>query len=522
MKNLAILCVDDEDFILEFLTEQLSQYLSDEYHIEVALGGAEALSKLETFPPRRMELAVAIADQNMPGLSGDELLIKIHRRHPRAIKIMLTAHPSSEALGKALNMANLYRYIAKPWNETDLILTVREALRRYTQEEQLARKNRELQQLTASLEQIVEERTEALILINEKLHQEIADRRQSEAEFRHIVQNVSSAIVRWSPAGQVLFINDYGSKFFGYEKHEIVGQNLMGKLIPDIETSGRNLKGLIEKICRNPKRYAVHENENIRSNGDRVWVTWVNQPIYDDRGRLTEILSVATDTTERRLAEEALRSEQQKSERLLLNILPQPIAERLKQDEGKIIAEKFDDVTILFADIVGFTALSERLPPARLAALLNGFFEEMLHEVFALGGTLDKFIGDCIMAFFGAPEPQPDHADRAVEAARGMLDRLEQLNATGELSEPLQLRIAINSGRAVVGDVGSSQRVDYTVLGGTINLAARIEPICPPGRCAVGPATYARLRSPQQFEILGDYTFKGIDRPVRIYQLRRQ
>ncbi|MEB3882043.1 adenylate/guanylate cyclase domain-containing protein [Lyngbya sp. CCY1209] len=180
------------------------------------------------------------------------------------------------------------------------------------------------------------------------------------------------------------------------------------------------------------------------------------------------------------------------------------------------------EISILFADIVGFTALSERLPPARLAALLNGFFEEMLHEVFALGGTLDKFIGDCIMAFFGAPEPQPDHADRAVAAAQGMLDRLEQLNATGGLPEPLQLRIAINSGRAVVGDVGSSQRVDYTVLGGTINLAARIEPICPPGQCAVGPATYALLRSPEQFEMLGDYTFKGIDRPVRIYQLRRQ
>ncbi|MGC9528522.1 MAG: adenylate/guanylate cyclase domain-containing protein, partial [Limnospira sp.] len=130
--------------------------------------------------------------------------------------------------------------------------------------------------------------------------------------------------------------------------------------------------------------------------------------------------------------------------------------------------------------------------------------------------------GDCIMAFFGAPEPQTDHADRAVAAARGMLERLEQLNAAGKLPEPLQLRISINSGRAVVGDVGSSQRVDYTVLGGTINLAARIEPICPPGQCAIGEATYALLRSPEPFEMLGDYTFKGIDRPVRIYQLRRQ
>jgi len=506
MKNLAILCVDDEDFILEFLTEQLSQYLSDEYHIEVALGGAEALSKLETFPPRRMELAVAIADQNMPGLSGDELLIKIHRRHPRAIKIMLTAHPSSEALGKALNMANLYRYIAKPWNETDLILTVREALRRYTQEEQLARKNRELQQLTASLEQIVEERTEALILINEKLHQEIADRRQSEAEFRHIVQNVSSAIVRWSPAGQVLFINDYGSKFFGYEKHEIVGQNLMGKLIPDIETSGRNLKGLIEKICRNPKRYAVHENENIRSNGDRVWVTWVNQPIYDDRGRLTEILSVATDTTERRLAEEALRSEQQKSERLLLNILPQPIAERLKQDEGKIIAEKFDDVTILFADIVGFTPLADRLPPLELVKMLNYIFSIFDQQVELLELEKIKTIGDAYMVVAGLPIPRPDHAEAIADMALSIQLLVDHFQF--EDIEPFQVRIGINTGPVVAGVIGI-QRFIYDLWGDTVNVASRMESSGEAGKIQVTEATYDRLKDRYVFERRGRVFVKG-------------
>ena len=131
---------------------------------------------------------------------------------------------------------------------------------------------------------------------------------------------------------------------------------------------------------------------------------------------------------------------------------------------------------------MGFTAISERLTPTAIAQLLNNLFEEMLQEVFACGGTLDKYIGDCIMAFFGAPELQLDHADRAVAAAKGMLTRLQHLNANGFWQEPLQLRIAINSGKAVVGDVGSSQRVDYTALGATINLAARMEAVCPPRR----------------------------------------
>ncbi|MGH1396974.1 MAG: adenylate/guanylate cyclase domain-containing protein [Trichormus sp.] len=180
------------------------------------------------------------------------------------------------------------------------------------------------------------------------------------------------------------------------------------------------------------------------------------------------------------------------------------------------------EISILFADLVGFTAISERLTPTAIAQLLNNLFEEMLQEVFACGGTLDKYIGDCIMAFFGAPEPQPDHADRATATAKGMLTRLEHLNANGFWYEPLQLRIAINSGKAVVGDVGSSQRVEYTALGATINLAARMEAVCPPSECVISEATYKLLSQPEDFQQMGDYRFKGIDRLVRVYQTKLQ
>ncbi|MEA5514563.1 adenylate/guanylate cyclase domain-containing protein [Nodularia sp. UHCC 0506] len=178
------------------------------------------------------------------------------------------------------------------------------------------------------------------------------------------------------------------------------------------------------------------------------------------------------------------------------------------------------EISVIFADLVGFTAISERLKPTAIAQLLNNLFEEMLQEVFTYGGTLDKYIGDCIMAFFGAPEPQKDHADRATAAAKGMLARLERLNASGFWQEPLQLRIAINSGKAVVGDVGSSQRVDYTALGAAINLAARMEAVCPPGKCVITEATYFMLSQSSDFQEMGHYRFKGIDRLVKIYQTK--
>jgi adenylate cyclase len=185
--------------------------------------------------------------------------------------------------------------------------------------------------------------------------------------------------------------------------------------------------------------------------------------------------------------------------------------------DGRLPPEE-SEISILFADLVGFTAISERVTPTAIAKLLNSLFEEMLQEVFAYGGTLDKYIGDCIMAFFGAPESQLDHAERATAAAKGMLTRLERLNMNGFWQEPLQLRIAINSGKAVVGDVGSSQRVEYTALGATINLAARMEAVCPPGECVISEVTYKMLAEPSDFQEMGSYSFKGINRLIKVYQ----
>jgi adenylate cyclase len=261
-----------------------------------------------------------------------------------------------------------------------------------------------------------------------------------------------------------------------------------------------------------------------------VGVLYADSPIRDSVAESEENLSffsalanLVAASVQRWLLTRKLRQEEtirQRLERYLSPAVVQQIMTAGALNNGRIPPQE-SEISILFADIVGFTALSERLNPGELAALLNSFFEEMLQEIFAVGGTLDKFIGDCIMAFFGAPAPQEDHAERALEAARGMLNRLQRLNANNILPEPLQLRIAINSGKAVVGDVGSCQRVDYTVLGSTINLASRMEGICTPGQCVLSHATYQLLRPSKRLglDYMGEYRFKGIDRGVKVYQL---
>lgn len=184
MAKQVILCVDDESMILDSLCYQLKQHLGNTYDIEVAESGEEAIEIFTTLQAEKIEVPLIISDQIMPGLKGDKLLIKIHAQSPQTLKILLTGQSSLETVANAVNHANLYHYIAKPWDSVDLCLTVTEALRSYEQRKQLAEQNEALKILNASLEQKVIDRTQALTLANTQLRQEVLDRQLLEEKLR--------------------------------------------------------------------------------------------------------------------------------------------------------------------------------------------------------------------------------------------------------------------------------------------------------------------------------------------------
>lgn len=194
-----------------------------------------------------------------------------------------------------------------------------------------------------------------------------------------------------------------------------------------------------------------------------------------------------------------------RSEQLLLSILPSPIAERLEHGEV-MIADHFDDVTVLFADIVGFTPLSSGLPPQQVVELLDAVFSEF--DQIAARYELEKIktIGDCYMAVGGVPEPQENHADRVANAALEMVPALVQLGRRMDL--PLSLRIGMNSGGVVAGVIGR-QKFIYDLWGDTVNTASRMESHGLGNRIQCTENVRERLGDRYIFESRGDIEIKG-------------
>jgi diguanylate cyclase (GGDEF)-like protein/PAS domain S-box-containing protein len=200
---------------------------------------------------------------------------------------------------------------------------------------------------------------------NRRRRDEPARLRTDEASYREIVDRINSIVLRWDPEGRVIFLNDYGQRLFGYTNDEIVGRSVLGLIVPDTESSGRDLVAMIRDLLHHPERYLSNENENMRRDGERIWITWRNTPIIDENGRLVEILSTGIDTTDRKRAEDALRvSEERFREQAVLDNLTGLFNTRYLYQalEALIAASAADGTTfsVLFIDLDHFKRVVDR------------------------------------------------------------------------------------------------------------------------------------------------------------------
>jgi adenylate cyclase len=181
------------------------------------------------------------------------------------------------------------------------------------------------------------------------------------------------------------------------------------------------------------------------------------------------------------------------------------------------------DMTVLFSDIRGFTTVTEKGDPEDLVAQLNEYFSRMVEIVFRHKGTVDKFVGDMVMALFGAPLDDPGHAEHAVTAAIDMVKELGELNRkwASEGRAQLDIGVGINSGEMIAGNIGSSSIMSYTVIGDNVNLGSRLESLNKDYKTRVIISDATRQRLPGNYEIrsLGDVVVKGKTRPVAIFEV---
>lgn len=217
-------------------------------------------------------------------------------------------------------------------------------------------------------------------------------------------------------------------------------------------------------------------------------------------------------------------AELERASRLRRYLAPQLVDELLAADEDPGAHRDRRPITVLFADLRGFTSMVERLAPEILAQALHMYFTEVTRVAFRHGGTIDKFIGDAIMIVFGAPRAtgESDQARRCVAMAReiqvavaGLTDRLAAISVS-----PLEVRIGIGSGMATVGTFGAEHRADYTAVGAPVNRAARLEPLAPPGGILVDARTSELLDGAFAVETFGEVTLKGFGSPQPAFHIK--
>ena len=207
----------------------------------------------------------------------------------------------------------------------------------------------------------------------------------------------------------------------------------------------------------------------------------------------------------------------------LSRLLPGGLAEKLRRDGRRIGETESLIVTVLMSDIRGYSTIAERTPPTKLAAQLNEHRAAMNHAILDEGGTVMQFVGDAVMAVFGAPFPQEDHADRAVAAAAAMHAAQRELNdrwrADGR--EPFGLGIGVSTGEAAAALLGSDERIEYTLVGDTVNMSQRLQQWGEAGETILSEGTWAALSARPDAEPLPPAHVKGREAPVTAYKIRR-
>jgi adenylate cyclase len=530
MKQQVIVCVDDDNTVLKSLKTELQEAVGNAYLIEIAESGEEALELIEELLSDGYEVPLIISDHIMPEMKGDELLKQVHTISPETIKIMLTGQADIEGVGNAIKNANLYRYIAKPWQPEDLSLTVKEAVNSYLQNKLLAAQHVQLQQMNQEFADLNREQALLITLLHE-----------NENRLTQFLEAIPIGVGVLDSEGKVYYVNRKAKEIFGKG------------VVPDTSTEQLSEVYQVYKAGTNQEyppenlpivRALRGENATAEDievhNGDKIISLEISAtPIYDTNAKVTYAINTLLDITDRKKAEverkklitelfqvncnlELALDTEVKITEATSRFVPNQFLSCLGCDS--IVDVKLGDaveleMSILFSDIRDFTTLSEQMTPQENFKFINSYLSYMEPLIVENKGFIDKYIGDAVMALFS------EGADDAVKAGIAMLHTLGEYNrhraSMGYV--PIQIGVGINTGSLMLGTVGGRNRMDGTVIGDAVNLAARIENLTKNYGVSllITQHTFDRLTNPADYAIrvIDKVQVKGKSEWVTVYEV---
>lgn len=338
-----------------------------------------------------------------------------------------------------------------------------------------------------------------LQLTVERLERQILRRREAEAKLKvsdrqivDLLETMTDGFFALDKEWRFTYLNQRAGQILERKQEEVLGRTIW-KAFPDVKGSkfdSEYHKAVEEQVSVTFEEYYPSLNR------------WFEVRAFPSFQGLSVFLH---DITSRKGTELALRKEKEKTENLLLNIFPQPIVEKLKREPG-IIAQRYEEATILFADLVNFTQLASEISPKELVLLLNKIFCHFDDLTDKYNLEKIKTIGDAYMVAGGLPEPQEDHGDAIAQMALDMRQSLQEFNIAQGME--LSLSIGIHSGPVVAGVI-SRKKFSYDLWGDTVNLASRMQSHCLAGKIQVTEATYKLLQDKFVFEERGMIEVKG-------------
>ena len=328
-------------------------------------------------------------------------------------------------------------------------------------------------------------------------------------ELKNLMDNVfasiASGVITADVQDQITLCNRAAGAILGRPSIEVIGRRL-DEVLPGLADD------LLPQLGRVRAQDKPIDMELIHQDPQRGALDWrFNLSPLKDADQSTQGVAIVLDDLTERKQLEAQR-------RLLERMLSPAVLAQMDLDSLQI-GGKRSEITILFADVRGFTSFSEKQTPEQLVAVLNRYLAAGAEAVLSQEGTVDKFLGDAVMAWFNAPIPQPDHTLRAVRAALAIREAVERLHTELPGEAHLSFGVGIHTGEAVLGWIGTERRQDYTAIGDSVNTAKRIQENTTPGQILLSASAYELVRGQVRAERMDRLTVKGKSQPVEVYLL---